>query len=338
VRWLRWRWLWIAQIFASEWCLGLAAISVFTVAADIESPLDHGIEIAALGVCIFTSAVFIFEIFRFEAKGVAGPLKINWFKSAYLPRIKFRGTEFELKLMLESGEAQKALRLGDPFSAQPLIIVIHGGAWTFGDAAQFPATLSDLHERGFAVLALNYRKLPQHRWPTQISDVELTISEIISRRPDGAELWLYGRSAGGQLALLAAEKFKRMVSGVVAIYPVTDIKALYESGREKDILDTRALLRHLLGDQIRFDGKKQADASPTQRISAEFPKTLLVHGERDPVVPVGQSELLANRLKNLGVQFTEIRLSRATHSFDRHWNGPSSQVLRAELDRFLKPE
>ena len=90
----------------------------------------------------------------------------------------------------------------------PALIDIYGGAWQRGapqDSRQFDSYLA---HKGYAVFAIDYRHAPAFRFPAQIEDVRAAISFVHANaaqyRADPDRLILCGRSAGGQLALLAA--------------------------------------------------------------------------------------------------------------------------------------
>ena len=90
----------------------------------------------------------------------------------------------------------------------PSVVQIYGGAWQRGapgDDAKFAAYLAN---RGFVVFAIDYRHAPEWQWPAQIEDVRAALGWI---REHGSEwdadvsrLALLGRSAGAQLAMVAA--------------------------------------------------------------------------------------------------------------------------------------
>src|SRR5216684_754410 len=90
----------------------------------------------------------------------------------------------------------------------PLIVYIHGGGWSGGDASELQANsgwqtyLSD----GFAMASINYTLSGTAKFPQQIYDVKAAIRYLRAVAPryhlDG-QIGLWGESAGGQLAALA---------------------------------------------------------------------------------------------------------------------------------------
>lgn len=335
-RWILWGWLWLFQIVASEWCFGLGLILGtfgFWRARSADGPGSW----ISVGLSLLSAFACGVEIARHRSRrnlATGSEFKISWFRSLWIP---FQ--QISLKPFLLKGEgnwSQTGVVLGDPSSAAPLVIVIHGGAWTHGDARQLPAVMSELESLGFAVLSINYLRLPKHHWPEIEQDVARSITEILRLRPTGASTWLYGRSAGGHIALLMGQRFSQAVSGIVALYPVTEMFRFYQEGREYDVLNTRRLLRKLLRGSPRENAAAYTNASPALFEGGSMPPTLLVHGGRDPLVPLAQSQAMVAALEKSQSFITRLILPRASHGFDGHWNGPSSQIFRKALMDFLQ--
>ena len=91
----------------------------------------------------------------------------------------------------------------------PVLVQIHGGAWTIGTKEQQGLLLMNrMAERGWVCVAMNYRLAPKHPLPAQIIDVKKAIAwtreNIASYGGDPSYLVVTGGSAGGHLAALAA--------------------------------------------------------------------------------------------------------------------------------------
>jgi dipeptidyl aminopeptidase/acylaminoacyl peptidase len=76
--------------------------------------------------------------------------------------------------------------------------------------------------------------------------------------------------------------------------------------------------------------------SPISRIDPADPPTFLAHGGDDEIVPPGESELLADRLREAGVPHRLVELPWANHTFDFSWGGWGSQITRSSLEEFLE--
>jgi acetyl esterase/lipase len=175
------------------------------------------------------------------------------------------------------------------------VILLHGGFWhrPWGLDLMFDVA-GDLLRRGLAVWNLEYRRVgePGGGWPGTFDDV-LAGFDALAGLPEAAALDLFsigaaGHSAGGHLALwLAAERGPRaggaaVVTAAVGLAAVPDLRYAWESGTGDGAVE--ALLGgppHAVAERYRF-------ASPAERLPIGV-RQLLVHGERDRVVPPGLS-------------------------------------------------
>ena len=171
---------------------------------------------------------------------------------------------------------------------------------------------------------------------------------------DPERIALIGYSAGGRLALLAAytdgnehlpptcDVKDTDVSAVAAFYPPTDLERLYEmewpwSSPNVVGLDST---RRFLGGTPSTVLDRYRISSPVNHVDADDPPTFLVHGGADRLVPLEQSELLAQQLQEALVPHRLVELPWANHSFDHtsdlSWGGWGSQIARSTLTEFLE--
>ena len=61
---------------------------------------------------------------------------------------------------------------------RPVMLAIHGGAWTTGTKFAMFRHARILANRGYVVMAINYRLAPQHKWPAQIHDCKHAVRWI----------------------------------------------------------------------------------------------------------------------------------------------------------------
>lgn len=228
----------------------------------------------------------------------------------------------------------------NPGPAAPLVITIHGGSWQRGDKADQSDLNRYLAARGYAVAALNYRLAPQWRFPAAVEDVHAAIAYLKARADafhlDAHRIVLLGRSAGGQLALLAAyTPLDRDIRGVVSIYGPTDLVYGYTHPTNPAVLDSPATLTDYLGGSPARVPDAYAAASPINFVRRTTPPTLLIHGDRDALVFVAHSARLAARLAEEGVPHLLLRLPWADHGCDFVINGPSGQIALYTIERYL---
>ena len=174
----------------------------------------------------------------------------------------------------------------------PGLLVIHGGSWQSGNSKEFLALNGYLAARDYVVVSMNYRLAPKWKFPAGRDDV---LSAIAYLKVYGKELGidptrlaLLGRSAGGQLALLAAYTANEpAIRGVVSVYGPTDLKFGYERPASRLLLDTRGVLESYLGGPPAKVDDAYFAASPINFVNASSPPTLLIHGLNDGHVSAG---------------------------------------------------
>jgi acetyl esterase/lipase len=225
--------------------------------------------------------------------------------------------------------------------AVPVILVVHGGTWRDGDRREFASFNAYLASRDYVVAAMDYRLAPQWRFPAARDDVLTAIAflKVYAREIgiDASRIALLGRSGGGQLALLAAYTAQEpAIKGVISLYGSSDLRAEYENPAPPKVRDTRAALEAYLGGA---PGSASDDAyyaaSPVNFVNPSAPPTLLVHGERDPIVSAGQTSALESRLQKAGVKNLFVRLPWATHGCELSYGGPCGQIVSYAVERFL---
>lgn len=92
----------------------------------------------------------------------------------------------------------------------PLLLYLHGGGFTIGDLETHDSLCRQLSLRsGGAVVALDYRLAPEHRFPTAVDDSFAALRWLTGEGSaqlglDGARLAVAGDSAGGTLAAVCA--------------------------------------------------------------------------------------------------------------------------------------
>ncbi|MBI3608174.1 MAG: alpha/beta hydrolase [Nitrospirae bacterium] len=222
----------------------------------------------------------------------------------------------------------------------PGILVIHGGSWQSGDRTELSTLNRYLADRGYVVAAIDYRLGPRFAFPAALEDVRDAIRSLKANASlfglDSSRLVLLGRSAGGQLALLAAYTFgDPAIRGVVAFYAPADLDYAYEHPANPAVINSRAILESYLdGSPDRVPERYRA-ASPIQFVGPLTPPTLLIHGGRDELVTPLQSERLAARLVEARRPSFFLRLPWATHGCDANVAGPCGQITTYAIEHFL---
>jgi acetyl esterase/lipase len=219
---------------------------------------------------------------------------------------------------IEGGHERNRLDLYLPEKSAgrlPVIVWIHGGAWLGGSKEDCPAVA--LVAKGYAAASINYR-LSQHGvFPAQIEDCKAAIRWLRANAakyhldPDHIGVW--GASAGGHLvALLGTTGDKTdwdraggntdqssRVQCVVDWFGPADLTVLGQHGDKPD-----SPIARLLGGRLAEVKEKARVASPVTYVTKDAAPFLIMHGDQDNLVPLGQSEQLAAALRKAGVDVT----------------------------------
>ena len=230
----------------------------------------------------------------------------------------------------------------------PVVIYLHGGGWRLGSRELVspafrdanPGLLTRLAAAGFVVAAVDYRLSGEARFPAQLEDTRRALDWVIANGAehgaDPARILLWGDSAGGHLAALAAMGTppRPQLRGVVAWYPITDLLAIQADaeaagGEPHDTADARETA--LLGGRIPDLQDKAREASPVTHAAAASAPFFLAHGTADLLSPYQQSVRLRDALLAEGKQVTLHTVEGAGHM----WQGASHEQLDALLDATL---
>jgi acetyl esterase/lipase len=223
---------------------------------------------------------------------------------------------------------------------RPCVVVIHGGSWQTGDSTQLAPLNGYLAARGYTVAAINYRMGREHPFPAARDDVQAAISYLKTNAAalglDAQRFVLLGRSAGGQLALLVCyTAHDPSIRGVVSFYGPADLFYAYTHPSNPAVYDSTGVLEAYLGGNPDQVMTQYDDASPINFIGEDTPPTLLIHGGRDELVSVAQSERLSAALERAGRRHLLLLLPWATHACDYNFSGPSGQLSTFAVERFL---
>ncbi|MGA9575837.1 MAG: alpha/beta hydrolase [Lysobacterales bacterium] len=130
------------------------------------------------------------------------------------------------------------------------MLYIHGGGFVVGSPKSHRNITSKFSEiTGCAVLAIDYRLMPEHLYKDCIEDCRSAYHWILSNGPDGTgeirQLFIGGDSAGGNLTLSLIAWIRdsqlRAPEAVVALSPLTDVT--FSGASLHDNLDTDIMLK-----------------------------------------------------------------------------------------------
>jgi len=239
---------------------------------------------------------------------------------------------------------------GDLPGLRPAVIQVHGGGWLSGSRyEQGIPLLNHLAGLGWIGFNIDYRLSPQATWPDHIVDVKRAIAWV---RANAAELGIdpdriaiTGGSAGGHLTALAGltandpafqPGFEDADTSLVAavpfygVYDITNENGHYYPQLGEWVFEQVVVKKPFAGNEQLY-----RDASPRFRVSAEAPPFMIIHGERDTLVPVGDARDFARELAEVSSSDVRyIELPGAEHAFDL-WPSVRTARIADAIGRFL---
>jgi acetyl esterase/lipase len=222
----------------------------------------------------------------------------------------------------------------------PAIISIYGGAWQRGNPDSDENFNRYIAAQGYVVWAISYRHAPTHHFPTQIEDVRLALNFIKERaastETDLSRVVMIGRSAGAQLAMLAAYKSPPFpIRAVVNYYGPVNLTAGYDDPPSPDPIGSKSVLRDFLGGTPQQFAERYRQASPINAVKSGLPASLLIYGGKDHIIESKYGRYLADALQSQGNQVIFIEIPWADHAFDAVFSGLSNQLALYYTERFL---
>jgi acetyl esterase/lipase len=223
---------------------------------------------------------------------------------------------------------------------RPCIIVVHGGSWSGGDSKQLPELNSYLAFKGYNVAAINYRMAPKYQTPAPVEDIKSAFTYLRKHADelqiDTSKFVLLGRSAGAQIALLAAYTISEpALKGVIDFYGPADMVWGYSIPSNPLIMDSRKVMDAYVGGSYDQVPQKYFRCSPLLFVNQQSVPTLIIHGENDVLVSPEHSRRLNSKLLQNGIKHYYLKIPWATHGFDYNLNGPGGQLSTYAVETFL---
>ncbi len=248
----------------------------------------------------------------------------------------------------------------------PVVVLIHGGGWVIGDKLEYKTSqkTKSLLERGYAVVAVNYRLSGVAKFPAQINDVKAAVRWIKANaatynlNPNKIGAW--GTSAGGHLTALLATSGGVSALENTAIGDATKtstIQAAIDWFGPTDLLqmDAQTIAQgcgqnaathngasspesSLMGFPIQTQPAVVQTANPITYASTDDPPIYIVHGQGDCTVPYNQGKILYDALLPLK-NTNDVKWQLLTAS--GHGTGQFENIATVEsmidfLDKYLK--
>lgn len=193
--------------------------------------------------------------------------------------------------------------------------------------------------RGFTLFMVRHGSEPRFTVPEIVEDVRRATRFIRLHAADYGidpdRIGVFGNSAGGHLALMLGtasdggnpdaddevQQISDRVSAVVAYYPPVDF-------RGRPSLDSKSPV-------MRFDPELAEAMSPLVQVTPDDAPTLLIHGDKDRLVPLNQSEQIHEAFTKAKVPTEFIVMKGAGHAFPGKYGQDAAKALTDWFEKYL---
>ncbi|HUT61778.1 MAG TPA: alpha/beta hydrolase [Phycisphaerae bacterium] len=226
----------------------------------------------------------------------------------------------------------------------PVIAYIHGGGWSGGSKNRCPAVVMCL--KGYAAASIEYRLSGVATFPAQIHDCKGAIRWLRANAQkynlDPNRVGVWGPSAGGHLvALLGTTGDSNALEGDVGgnLDQSSRVQAVCDFFGPTDLVSIvggrgferpNNVVARLLGGPVAQKKDLAVLASPLTHVTKDDAPFLIMHGDKDRLVPLSQSQSLHDALVRAGVESTFHVVKGRGHGFG------GAEIMRMVADFFDK--
>lgn len=234
-------------------------------------------------------------------------------------------------------------KLKDLKKPAPVMIFIHGGAWRSGKRSDYLPYLIDYAKKGFVTATVSYRLVKQAVFPAAVQDVNCAVKFIKTHAAEYGinpeKVVLIGGSAGAHLSMMIGYGgHEALFNQDCPLDNDSKVNAIIDLYGPADLTTPYAISTYQTQDFLKTNYEENPGiykmASPNTFISSDDPPTLIFQGTIDSLVPVSQSDSLANWLENAGIPHEYHRLKGWPHTMDLAVE--VNEYCQFYIDRFLE--
>ena len=210
------------------------------------------------------------------------------------------------------------------------------------EQSETPNTFEALFDRGFTIFFVRHGSGEKFKVPEAVDDVRRAALHIRQNAErfdvDPQRLGVFGGSAGGHLSLMLGTTPAKVeprqgeqtgelpeapvVAAVVAFFPPTDLTDYVTSEKFRQQFPA-----------LQFDAKESDSVSPLKHVTPDDAPTLLIHGDKDDLVPIKHSHQIVEAFQTSNVPHELLVIEGAGHSFQGE---DERRVTEATVDWFSR--
>lgn len=236
----------------------------------------------------------------------------------------------------------------------PVMVYIHGGGWLGGNKCHYARICRQFAETGTLVFNINYRLVPEYRFPAQLQDTASAVAwaykNALKYGGDPDKIFIAGDSAGAHLAswygaalnnpaqhkaagvdnMIAREKIR----GLLLFFGVYDLETACNLGFN----GLKPAIEGFIGiDSPNYKEIAQV-ASPIRHIDGLYPPVFLTCGEADRLYPQSvelDKVLTKNNVPHDSFLFSKKEYPDAHHAFLYKYFTRSAKTAMAGAREFI---
>lgn len=220
------------------------------------------------------------------------------------------------------------------------IVYFHGGGWLAGTPGMLKAAGQLFANNGFVSIFSNYRKAPFNSYPEMREDITNCLKKLNQYlKEENLEIDKFligGMSAGANLAALLAYDDQELKKA--DIFP-EQIRGIFLSGSPVDINQMKwsIPLYFYAGNK---NGEKFKKANPINYlIKPETRPILLIHGNKDGLVPYRNTFTFLEKLKSINPKLAKLHyIEGGTHMDTASWSYEDNEIRKVILEWLTERE
>ncbi len=237
----------------------------------------------------------------------------------------------------------------------PLILYVQGSAWFKQNLGAELAQLARFARRGFVIAVVEYRPSPLAAFPAQVKDTKTAIRFMQENghkyHADAKQITLWGDSSGGHTVTMVGVSLDEanlddepgsaqaiLLKAVVNYYGPNDISTMNHEPSTMDHIAADSPEGMLIGGfNVKENPEKVKATVPMNYLSKnkKIPPFLILHGNKDRLVPFGQSVLLFDALKANRKEVDFYQLKGADHAGPAFWTEPILDIVETFIRKHL---